>query len=211
VLKHGDSAPEEALDPLVTALMALSGLAHESMVRGMGWRFMQMGKRLERGLLTATTIKNLLVPEVNRSDQNTLIEAMLLTMETLVSYRRRYRARMAVQTSLDIVLLDTTNPRSLLHQVDVLSQHIDKLPRSPESRHELAGEERAALEAVTTLKLSLLGELSARSEGKRENLDACLDKVTNGLTAINNYITDKYFSHRETSQQLVSDGWENRE
>ena len=30
------SAPEEALDPLVTTLTALSGLMHESMVRGIG-------------------------------------------------------------------------------------------------------------------------------------------------------------------------------
>ncbi len=211
VLKRGAAAPDEALDPIVTALMALSGLAHESMVRGIGWRFMQMGKRLERGLLTATTIRELLVPEVSPSDQNTLIEAMLLSMETLISYRRRYRARMAVQTSLDIVLLDTTNPRSLLHQVDMLAKHIEKLPRSPDARHELTGEERAALDSVTSLKLSLLGELSTREDGKRNNLCNSLDKVTANLTAINNFITDKYFDHREPSQQLVQGDWENSE
>lgn len=207
-LTGGGAALEEALDPLVTALMALSGLAHESMSRGIGWRFMQMGKRIERGLLTASTIRELIVPEVNPADQNTLIEAMLLCMETLISYRRRYRARMSVQTSLDVVLLDTTNPRSLLHQLETLSNHIEKLPKSPDTRHELSGEERAVLDAVTSLKLSLLGELSAREDGQRKNLLASMDKVTLNLTEVNNFITDKYFNHRETSQQLVRGNWE---
>jgi len=54
------SAPEEALDPLVTTLMALSGLAQESMIRGVGWRFMEIGRRIERGLQTVTLVRELL-------------------------------------------------------------------------------------------------------------------------------------------------------
>ena len=73
------SAPEEALDPLVTGLMALSGLAKESMVRDFGWRFMDIGRRLERGVQTTTVMRNLLVPEVPESDQKTLIHALLLS------------------------------------------------------------------------------------------------------------------------------------
>lgn len=198
------SAPEEALDPLVTALMALSGLANESMVRGVGWRFMQMGRRIERGVQTAAIINELLVPEVSASDQNVLIEAMLLSMETLISYRRRYRARMGIQTSLDLVLMDTSNPRSLLFQLNAIDKHIGRLPKSPEMRHELSGEQRATLAAQTLIKLSLLTELSNRDEGQRKKLNEILEKINALLGEISNHITDKYFDHRETSRQLVT-------
>ena len=118
------AAPEEALDPLVTALMALSGLAQESMLGGVGWRFMQIGRRLERTVQTAGVIQHLLVVETNEHDQSTLIQALLLTLENLISYRRRYRARMGVQSSLDLVMLDINNPRSLIFQLDELNKRL---------------------------------------------------------------------------------------
>lgn len=210
VLKLDDnSAPEEALDPLVTGLMALAGLAHESMVRGVGWRFMQMGRRLERGVQTTLLIKEVLVPEVPPEDQQSLIEAMLLSMETLISYRRRYRARLGVQTSLDLVLLDTSNPRSLLYQIDATSDHIHRLPKAPDGRHELDISERAVLEAQTLLKLSVLTELSSREEGERKVLKQQLERVYSLLGTISTGISDKYFNHRETSRQLVRSNWDN--
>ncbi|NIB43083.1 circularly permuted type 2 ATP-grasp protein [Pseudomaricurvus alkylphenolicus] len=204
------AAPEEALDPLVTALMALSGLAHESMVRDFGWRFMDIGRRLERSLQTTNIINNLVVPEAAPADQHILLESLLLSVEGLISYRRRYRARIGVQSTLDLVMMDTTNPRSLLHQLERLHQHIDKLPRAPEARHELSPEERTILQAETQVKLSLLTELNAREDGQRTQLQQTLANVSQALGGLSELISDKYFNHRETSRQLVSNSnWEN--
>ena len=201
------SAPEEALDPLVSTLMALSGLAQESMVRDFGWRFMEIGRRLERAHLTATLIEQLLVPEVSESDQTQLIEALLLSLESLISYRRRYRARMGVQSSLDLILMDTSNPRSLLYQILLLSEHVCALPKSSEARHELSPKERALLECETAIKLSLLTELSSREDGERVKLKKLLKHNTQQLETLSNMISDAYFDHREISQQLVR-SWE---
>ena len=197
------SAPEEALDPLVTALMALSGLSQESMLRGVGWRFMQIGRRLERTVQTAAIIESLIVPEVNEQDQSALIQALLQMLENLISYRRRYRARMGVQSSLDLVMLDTSNPRSLLFQLEELSKHLKELPKVPETRHELALEERAALQAEALIKLSLLKELSLREDGQRKILKNHLEQLTELMGAVSRYISDKYFDHKNSSQQLV--------
>ncbi|HEY7771825.1 MAG TPA: circularly permuted type 2 ATP-grasp protein [Marinagarivorans sp.] len=197
------SAPEEALDPLVTALMALSGLSQESMLRGVGWRFMQIGRRLERTVQTAAIIDNLIVLEVGEQDQSTLIQALLQTLENLISYRRRYRARMGVQSSLDLVMLDTSNPRSLLFQLEELGKHLRALPKVPETRHELALEERAALEAETLIKLSLLKELSSRDDGQRKILKQNLEQLTELMAAVSSHVSDKYFDHKNSSQQLV--------
>ncbi|VUD64860.1 hypothetical protein TDB9533_03419 [Thalassocella blandensis] len=203
------SAPEEALDPFVTGLMALAGLTQESMVRGIGWRFMEMGRRLERGMQTTAMIQCLLVPEVSEPDQNVLIQGLLLSLEALISYRRRYRARMGVQSCLDLVMMDTNNPRSLLYQLEQLNNHVSALPRVNETRHELTPEQRAALEVETLVKLTLLTDMSQREDGARQKLDQHLERVTQLLAGISAFISDKYFDHRESSQQLVQSVWEN--
>ncbi len=201
------SAPEEALDPLVTALMALSGLAHESMTRDFGWRFMNIGRRLERALQTTTIINSLLVEETAEADQNVLLQSLLLSLEALISYRRRYHAAMGVQSCLDLVMMDTSNPRSLLHQLEQLSEHVKMLPRASASHHELSPKQRAVLQAETLIKLSLLNELSAHKDGERQQLKSTLESLKLTLGTISNLISDKYFNHRETSQQLVSNIW----
>ena len=205
------SAPEEALDPLVTALMALAGLAQESMVRDVGWRFMEIGRRLERGVQTSAMIKSLLVPHVQDPMQDTLVQAMLLSLETLISYRRRYRAAINVESALDLVMLDTNNPRSLLYQVTQLSRHVDALPKAPSQENQLSPEARAILEAETTLKLSRLNELSMQEHGQRQNLQRKLTKISKLLGTASNVLSDKYFEHRETSRQLVRNTWEGKQ
>lgn len=205
------SAPEEALDPLVTALMALSGLSQESMMRGVGWRFMEIGRRLERGIQTTAIIKSLLATQVEEASQQTLIGALLLSLEVIISYRRRYGARMTVPASLDLVLLDTENPRSLLFQLERLNKHVAALPKSPETQHELSAEARAILEAETAIKLSRLNKLSMCEGGQRKNLETQLASVAKLLSTTSNVISQKYFEHRESSRQLVSNTRENED
>ena len=130
-------------------------------------------------------------------------------LEALISYRRRYRARMGVQSSLDLVMMDTSNPRSLLYQLEQLSDHIGMLPKPVDNRHELTLEERAILECKTVVKLSILTELSTRKDGERQLLKSSLSRVSEQLQSVSNIISDKYFDHRESSQQLVSSTWEN--
>ncbi|MBT12193.1 MAG: hypothetical protein CMI02_09170 [Oceanospirillaceae bacterium] len=224
------SAPEEVLDPLVTALMAFAGLTQESMNRSFGWRFMELGRRLERAQQINTAIRGLLVPVVNENEQNRLAESLLLTLETLISYRRRYRGRMSVQTSLDLILLDKSNPRSLLYQLETIAEHLRALPHPATVLHELSDEERTLMQAEVLIKLTPLKELSSEEETspsgqqnapqeqpRQTPANAALqrDKLLSAMTrchqlmgALNDQITDKYFDHREASQQLVRNSME---
>ena len=204
------SAPEEALDPLVTALMALSGLAQESMIRGVGWRFMEIGRRLERGLQTITLIRALLVKALPDGEQAALLQAMLQVLEVLITYRRRYRARMDMAQGLELTLIDTSNPRSLLYQFEQLQNHISQLPEVGISSRELQAEQRALLEANTTLRLSHLVDLARAGEEsqRRDELDQVLGRLYHLLTTIGTAVSDKYFDHRVGPQQLVRAVWE---
>lgn len=201
------SAPEEALDPLVTALMALAGVSQESMVRGVGWQFMDIGRRIERAMQTTNAMQHLLIPVLPENEQATLLESMLISLEALISYRRRYRARLGVAQILELVMLDTSNPRSLLYQLEQLKMHISTLPRI-KTMVELSPEQRLILECETSARLSLLSELAEEGETERPQLAALLTKLEDLLGTLSNVISDKFFDHRIGPQQLVHNTWD---
>jgi uncharacterized alpha-E superfamily protein len=201
------SAPEEALDPLVTALMALSGLTQESMVRTVGWRFMEIGKRIERAIQTIFTVQTLMSKVVTPSEQQTMLSSLLRSLEVLITYRRRYRSRVDLQLGLELVLLDPTNPRSLLFQFEELQNHINQLPKAERRSCELVPEERATLEAITTIKLTRLAQTLETDTDERENLTKLLQQLEELVCSVSNVISDKYFDHRVDPQQLVSTFW----
>jgi uncharacterized circularly permuted ATP-grasp superfamily protein/uncharacterized alpha-E superfamily protein len=201
------SAPEEALDPLVTALTALSGLMHESMIRGIGWCFMELGKRIERALQIISTVRCLVTPVTDDVDQSTLLTALLVSMEVLITYRRRGRQRQGIELGLELVLLDSSNPRSLLFQLEQLQQHLAALPKAEDKHSELQEEDRALLEAMTSLRLSRLPQLLESDSAVREDMEQLLLRLESLLEEFNRIISDKHFDHRTDVQQQVTSFW----
>ena len=200
--------PDEVLDPLVTALMALAGLNHESMMRGYGWRFMDLGRRLERAMQTAHLAECLLVPELPEPDQSRIAEAMLIAQEGLISYRRRYGARPDVTIGLNLVLLDPDSPRSMMYQLTRMGIHLRKLPKAGSPLHEMSPVDKALLQCTTQLRLVSLSELAKAADEKRDHLSEQMQSLSESLMTISEMISDRYFDHREASQQLVSVAWE---
>ncbi|MCG8670091.1 MAG: circularly permuted type 2 ATP-grasp protein [Pseudomonadales bacterium] len=203
------SAPEEALDPLVTALLALSGLCQESMIRGMGWRFMEIGRRFERALQTISLLRATMVPVLNETDEMILLESVLFSVEALITYRRRYRTDMNVASAIDLVMLDETNPRSLIYQLTRLEEHLSVLPKV-ETMQRLSEKEKLVLEAKTSLQLSDLQRFTQTESdaGIRENLDQALVRIQRLLIEGAGKVSEKYFDHADGPQLLVKSGWE---
>ena len=108
----------------------------------------------------------------HESAEYLLLDATLRTTENVITYRRRYRSHLQLQTVLDLLLLDATNPRSLTYQLDRLQTHIALLPR-PKAAYRLSEEERLILDASTRLRLVDTAELAATNGDQytRQNLD----------------------------------------
>ncbi len=204
------SAPEDALDPLVTALAALSGLMQESMIRNVGWRFMELGKRIERALQTINTVKNLMTPVSSEAATSTLLTALLISMEAFMTYRRGGRERKGLELGLELVLLDNSNPRSLIFQLERLQEHLEELPNADLPSGELQEDERALLEAVTSLKLSRISTLLEDGTEHRDAMKLLLEHLEEMLKNFSRVISLKHFEHRTDSQQLVVSQWGTR-
>lgn len=196
---------QDDLDLLLTDLLALSGLNQESMTREAGWLLLDIGRRIERGLLLIGLMRSTLVPRTNQVEQHLLQEAVLLAKQSLITYRRRYRSYLQLGSVLELLLIDETNPRSLVYQFGELQEHIASLPHSGRDGR-LRDEQRLVLEAHTRLRLldpQALAEEGEDKVGRRRDLDRLLEDMQKALTATSETLTRTYFSHAQTSSQLV--------
>jgi uncharacterized circularly permuted ATP-grasp superfamily protein/uncharacterized alpha-E superfamily protein len=193
----------DRLDDLLTELAAFSGLVMENMTRDYGWYFMDIGRRIERSVLLTGLLNSTCVQHYNEEVENLLLEDLLLTIENLITYRRRYRSSLQRNSVLKLVLLDEDNPRSLAYQLLCLQKYISQLPRE-QSEHQLSGEERSILEATTQLRLLDIDALSQSIDaGSRYlTLEHFLQNIRQSMFDTSNSITDNFFSHVEGLQPL---------
>lgn len=205
------SAPDESLDPLVTSLLALSGLNHESMLRGTGWQFQEIGRRTERAVQTAILLKHTLSEALPEIDQQQILESVLLSVEALISFRRRYRNRADVSCGLAILLVEESNPRSLYYQLDTLRTHLEMLPERPTQSLSLSREKWLIIKSLNDIQLCDLAALSQENPttGQRASLVTLLDMLIAQLGEFSTIISDQYFDHTTNPQQLVAMQWNN--
>jgi uncharacterized circularly permuted ATP-grasp superfamily protein/uncharacterized alpha-E superfamily protein len=196
----GLGALPSTLDTLVLMLSALSGIVADSMTRGLAWRFLDMGRRLERASGTVTLLRSLSVP-VER--EAALLEAVLEAADSGMTYRRRYLNRLEAAPVLDLLLADEGNPRSVIYQVNSLVDHIAGLPRDPTVAVRTP-EQRLALELRAQLQLADIEALATPADGARPRLSALLDRWTEELPTLSDSLSASYLSHATLSRQL---GW----
>ena len=126
----------ECLDRIMVDLAALAGLVMESMVRGPGWRFLDLGRRLERAVLLLGVIEATLSDPPGDDVAQPVYDLVLGASESLVAYRRRYRSDVRIDAIEDLLVHDDSNPRSLVFQLDRINEHLAALPWNPDaSKH----------------------------------------------------------------------------
>jgi len=203
--KVGIGTLQDGLDELIMNLVAFSGLTMESMVREPGWILLDIGRRLERALHTIALIRTTLVPRHEEAVENQIFEAVLATTESVITFRRRYRAFMQLPTVLELLLMDEKHPRALAYQLHQLQEHVVALPREKQLR-KLSEDQRLIIEAYTKLRLTDAAELSqyGHDDGIYKNLDNLLDSTTELLWKLSDAISQAYFSHVQSSNLQIS-------
>jgi uncharacterized alpha-E superfamily protein len=194
----------DELDNLVKALSALSGLTLENMARGRGWTFLDMGRRLERAVQTTRLLNSVLVPPGDDTTAAVLMESVLLVLESMMSYRRRYRSGVSVASLLEMVVTDALNPRSLAYQLSRLEEHVNDLPDERQPGY-LSDLKRLALESATMVRLAdvrQLAEVNPQTQ-RRDTLAAFLGGMSQRLPALSQSLAATYFQVAETPHQLV--------
>ena len=174
--------PAERADRALRVLAALSGLAQENMNRISGWRFMQVGRRIERAILTARMARRL----ADASASETTLDALLRVTDSRITYRARYLMGTLRLPVLDLVVLDDGNPRSVAFQIGRLVEHLSELPGAT-----LEGRIDAPGKSVRVLRTTL------ETSEARDVDDAMLARVEHRLLALSDEVTTRYFGQNQ--------------
>ncbi len=195
------SAPFFEYSAMLTAclelLSAFSGMERENIIRGSGWLFMSIGRRLERAIYLTRQLRAVTTP-LAVADWS-FLELLLEVGDSSMTYRTRYYTTLQPLAVLDVLMADETNPRSLDYQLDHLVELYAKLPRHAPADLEAM---RNALDALRGFDLRAITYAEPvkgkRSPERLARLDRTLGELENLLPSWSNTLSSRYFSHART-------------
>jgi uncharacterized circularly permuted ATP-grasp superfamily protein/uncharacterized alpha-E superfamily protein len=179
------SATESTLMQRVIAALRIiasfSGLAQENMNQITGWRFLEIGRRIERALATSRFIRQFAFGEA----PDEALDVLLELADSQISYRLRYVMIASRAPVIDLVGLDPNNPRSILFQLARIEAHLAALP-GHEGDGRLSAPEQVATTLIARMRTT---DAATIDEGVLLDVEAALMKLSDIVTA--NFFTTR--------------------
>ncbi|XDD54140.1 circularly permuted type 2 ATP-grasp protein [Leptospira sp. WS4.C2] len=188
------------LQKIVVNLSSLTGLSFENMSREAGWYFLNLGRRIERSINMILMLQGMIRWDSFRDKAS--FETFLRINDIRLTYNRRYSGKIDQESVLDILLFDTTNPRSFAYQLEQINSDIQFLPGKDEKV--VYSEDRAALQLYTHFKMkdiSIFFEL----ENPLESVSIWLEELHTYLKQLSEALSARYFNYTE-EQTRIGDG-----
>ncbi|WP_126975080.1 circularly permuted type 2 ATP-grasp protein [Frigidibacter oleivorans] len=161
----GDDAAR-ALGAFLRQVSGFSGLVHDNMYRFAGWRFLTLGRALERANVmswTLATFADIRAPEG-------ALDLAVELGDSLMTHRRRYTIGTSRETVVDLLALDGGNPRSVFFQISEIRDQVARLPGG--DRQPMGRLPRRVLELHTSLAVLSPPEVTTtRLSGLRSATD----------------------------------------
>lgn len=179
---------QEFLARVIDACLLLSGILHASMSRDTGFQFLRLGTNLEQADMTTRILD---VRSVNlirmrsaedlRPFENIQWMSVLRSLTAYEMYRRLVRQRVQGDSVLRFLLQDREFPRAVVFCLVRMQRTLPKLP------------ERRSVERAIARTLALLrdADIDALME---KGLSEFLDEVQVGIAAINDELSEAYFT-----------------
>jgi uncharacterized circularly permuted ATP-grasp superfamily protein/uncharacterized alpha-E superfamily protein len=175
-----DPVPSEAailerINGALRIVASFSGLAQENMSQLAGWRYLELGRRIERAIAACRFVRQFAF-EV---ELDSVLDVLLELADSQITYRLRYVMVAARAPVIDLVVLDPNNPRSVAYQLARIELHLAALPkRSDDSR--LSPPEQIATALATQIRTA---EAAALDEATFVAAEASLMKLADVIAA----------------------------
>jgi len=191
----------DVLDGVIVTLSAFSGMLMESTTRGFGWRFLEIGRRLERALQSAEMLGACLGAA---SELEPYLQLLLQIADSSITYRSRYPTVLQTELVLEVLLTDESNPRSVAFQLVTLLHQVTRLQELHDRSYD--GVERAlAVKALAAIRDVRIADIAHRiPTGRFAALDDLIRELKIILYEISDALTSSYLSHLTASRMTVS-------
>ncbi|OAM51613.1 molybdopterin oxidoreductase [Methylovorus sp. MM2] len=177
------------LDETSTSLVTLAGFTLDGMTRDQGWRFLSIGRRIERLQFLCTLLRNALLmpPESN-------LDWLLEMTDSIVTYRSRYAAQAEWLPLLDLLLMDDNNPNAMIFQLKGLIKYLTQI-----SATYGGGGESQFIGRLAALRL-MDPDIHLR-HGSQELID-WLDETYSASIALSDSLSHRFFSYSGQLQEI---------
>ncbi len=163
----GDDAAR-MLGGILHRLAAFTGLVHDNMYRFVGWRFLTLGRAVERADSMTFALAAFADPRAPEGALDLCVEVG----DSVMTHRRRFAVATSRETVIDLLALDEMNPRSVLYQLTEAQEQVRHLPGNGQPGP-LTPVARRLLRLRTDLAVSSAAELTtARLLGLRADVAA---------------------------------------
>lgn len=186
----------EITDDLMMHLAAISGVVRESMTRSQVFRFLDLGRRIERSLQLITTLREGLLGR--EAPSKLVLIAILELANSLMTYRSRYLANIHATGTADLLITDEVNPRSLAYQFVRMQRYINELPLQ-DREVGYTPEQRVVMNLVTRARMF---ELADDNQLASKNLSE-LEEWESQITQLSRMISHRYLVHAAPPVQLT--------
>ncbi|HUM52948.1 MAG TPA: alpha-E domain-containing protein [Chitinophagales bacterium] len=119
-----------AISSLIDESLYFYGVAEVTMPRGEGWNFMNMGKFIERAIQTADILDikfNDIEYDINNPMDIPYWKNLLLSVSGYEYYMKTYHTGLQTQNVLDMIIMNTDFPRSILYSTKKISHIMEKI------------------------------------------------------------------------------------
>ncbi len=173
------------VERLILDVASVSGLIQDGMIRGPAWRFLDVGRRIERGRNTARLLLSTITAGLYANKP--MLKALLEVLDCRMTYRSRYLDNVQQNGVLDLAITDETNPHSIAFQAIQLTEHIEALPQN---RHPLPSRETSVImKIVHAVRMLTAADLAASPSPQLAEL---LTRVEGHFKELADELTRKY-------------------
>jgi uncharacterized circularly permuted ATP-grasp superfamily protein/uncharacterized alpha-E superfamily protein len=170
-------ASARALSQLLRQVTGFSGLVHDNMYRFAGWRFLSIGRAIERAGAMASQLAWFASPYAPEGALDFVVEVG----DSVLSHRRLYAVATTRPTVIDLLACDANNPRSIRYQLEEIKSHVTFLP---------GGDGRGQMSPLSRAVLKMHADLAVMTP---ELLDApALLAIGSDLAALCDLFTSTY-------------------
>ena len=190
-------------DEVLHGVLALAGLQADSMVHDAGWRYLDIGRRIERAVNLAELTRALFVEHHDREVEQTLLESFLVANESSVIYRRRNRGLYQLDAVAELLFFDETNPRAMVFQFNRLQENLGALPDALRS----AAAERIIEDLIAELRRSDPDDLATvDTAGQRTDLEELMTAIGAGVRELSDVLNRTRFAPPREAQPIWGGG-----
>ena len=187
-----------ALGTLVSGLGAITGAQTDGMTRDDGWRLLTIGRQIERLISMSEVLHAYFEGRAVLHESG--FDQVLALFNSTITYRSRYQGQREVAALVDLLVLESANPRSLVCATAIIDRELGELCAT--TAQSLEWPEPALFDRP---REPLLVELSGRDPHEQfAHLLALTRRLVAAAKLLSNRIGMRYFSHSEPLRSQIA-------